>query len=128
MVKTHILLGLSAALSCLANAKSADHVSRGGLHIRDLIPEGIPEINQDYELVHFDERLDEDAIYITKGASSCGDCNWFTPWPEDTTPSPSNVLQRDALYSIDLGDNTTETQQLVSHHHQSRYKVSALDR
>lgn len=120
MVKTHILLVLSAAFSCLANAKSADHVSRGNLHIRDLIPEGMPEIYQDYELVHFDERSDEDTIYITKRASSCGDCNWFTPWPEDTTSSPSNV-QRDALYSIDLGDNTTETQQLVRHHHQSRY-------
>jgi hypothetical protein len=65
MASSLILLFLSAGLLPLS------HVQAGSLDIRDVLPAGMMDMYQDYELVHIDERDGEDLVRFSDLDMSC---------------------------------------------------------
>ncbi|KAF2635478.1 hypothetical protein P280DRAFT_523023 [Massarina eburnea CBS 473.64] len=91
----------------------AQGVNTRSLDLRDVIPAGM-EAYHDYELVHLEEREEEDTVYITKRApvsptpddEDCNDCNWFSPW-DYSTEDGVVAEKRQAWESTSLGMNGT---------------------
>lgn len=107
---------VSANILSIASAQDTKHAPRGSLDIRDVIPSDMLQNYHDYELLHLEEREDEDTIFISKRETKtpakktkdCDDCAWFTPWDEGDNP----VSKRGILDDYIEGDANVTTHRL----------------